>query len=297
MNLFLTLLLVFFLWAVFGSFGGVLLMRLANGVTRQAVRNILVWRSHSDIDGHVLKRYELLPIVSFLWQRGKCRTTWQSLDPLYVILEVGSWFVFLCSFLWYSDRTVLSLLSPAIIFWMLLHWLLFLLLIRDRKTYYLHVPVRVLTVWIASALVVVQSSLARYWHVGSAWWVVVFFVLLWRLWKRYVTHIKRQHVMIADEQVAEWFGQGDVYLSVIIGILLPLVMSVQGMMVSVLFVVSTFFVYMTMCGFVGLMLFGVHRLVSRNNPNWTTLPFIPAMVISFWILVVRWKEITIFVFW
>jgi leader peptidase (prepilin peptidase) / N-methyltransferase len=64
----LVALLVFvaFLGAAFGSFGGV--------VASRGLRNSLGGRSHCEGCGRTLGWYELVPLLSYVWLRGRCRS-------------------------------------------------------------------------------------------------------------------------------------------------------------------------------------------------------------------------------
>jgi leader peptidase (prepilin peptidase)/N-methyltransferase len=62
----LSFVLAAFFGAAVGSFAGVIASR--------GVRKSLVGRSHCDRCGRVLQPYELVPLLSFIVLRGRCRT-------------------------------------------------------------------------------------------------------------------------------------------------------------------------------------------------------------------------------
>ena len=64
-----------------GSFCNVLIYRLPKG------EDFVKTRSHCMACGHVLAWYELLPLLSFLLQGGKCRACGAKLSPQYPIVE------------------------------------------------------------------------------------------------------------------------------------------------------------------------------------------------------------------
>ena len=64
-----------------GSFCNVLIYRIPKG--EEFVRT----HSHCMTCGHVLAWYELIPLVSWLVQKGKCRSCGASLSPQYPIVE------------------------------------------------------------------------------------------------------------------------------------------------------------------------------------------------------------------
>ena len=64
-----------------GSFCNVLIYRLPKG------EDFVKTRSHCMACGHVLAWYELLPLLSFLLQGGKCRACGAKLSPQYPLVE------------------------------------------------------------------------------------------------------------------------------------------------------------------------------------------------------------------
>lgn len=69
------------LGACLGSFVNCLAWRQANG------ESVLAGRSHCTSCGHVLGALDLIPIVSWLALRGRCRHCGQRVSPRYVIVE------------------------------------------------------------------------------------------------------------------------------------------------------------------------------------------------------------------
>ena len=80
--------LIFILGLLFGSFYLVVGLRLPKG------EDALFSRSHCDNCQHILKWYNLIPIFSFLGQKGKC--------PLNIIVELATGFLFALGYLMYG---------------------------------------------------------------------------------------------------------------------------------------------------------------------------------------------------
>lgn len=97
----------FVLGACLGSFYNVLGLRVVNH------ESIIKPRSHCDKCGHVLKWYELIPIFSFLFLKGKCANCKTNLSWLYLFSEVFCGLLFAISF--YSYDFSYSLLIALII--------------------------------------------------------------------------------------------------------------------------------------------------------------------------------------
>ena len=61
------------LWLIFGSFGSVILSRRGDAATRKQASSILWGRSECPTCKHRLYPHDLIPLLSFLFQWGKCR--------------------------------------------------------------------------------------------------------------------------------------------------------------------------------------------------------------------------------
>lgn len=76
---------VFFIFGtVFGSFFNVVGIRLPKGNFLQEKR------SHCPHCDRTLRAYELIPVVSYLIQRGKCRGCKKKISPMYPLIEFGT---------------------------------------------------------------------------------------------------------------------------------------------------------------------------------------------------------------
>ena len=84
----LYLTLFFLLGSIMGSFYHVLATRLSKGLS------IITPASHCEKCNHKLKWYELIPIVSYIIQGGKCRECKEKLPLSYLLMEVCSGMLF-----------------------------------------------------------------------------------------------------------------------------------------------------------------------------------------------------------
>lgn len=89
-------LLLFVLGCVFGSFFLVIGTRLPRE------EDVLYSRSRCDNCGHELKIWDLIPIFSFLFLGGKCRYCKKKIDPLTIIVELSTGFLYMYAFLRYQ---------------------------------------------------------------------------------------------------------------------------------------------------------------------------------------------------
>lgn len=82
-------LIIFFIFgSVMGSFYHVIATRLSNG------KSIIKPASHCDKCKHILKWYELIPIVSYIIQLGRCRKCKTKLPISYFLMEICTGILF-----------------------------------------------------------------------------------------------------------------------------------------------------------------------------------------------------------
>ncbi|MDR2532535.1 MAG: prepilin peptidase [Oscillospiraceae bacterium] len=74
--------MIFMLGGCFGSFFNVVLYRLPKK------EEFIKTRSHCPECGHVLKWYELIPVFSYIIQRGRCRKCMTHIKAQYLIMEL-----------------------------------------------------------------------------------------------------------------------------------------------------------------------------------------------------------------
>lgn len=84
----LYLIIFFILGSIMGSFYHVLATRLSKGLS------IITPASHCEKCNHQLKWYELIPLVSYIIQGGKCRNCKTKLPMSYFLMEVCSGLLF-----------------------------------------------------------------------------------------------------------------------------------------------------------------------------------------------------------
>lgn len=102
---------VFFIFGIcLGSFYNVLGMRIPNN------ESIINPKSHCTKCGHVLKWYELIPLLSFIIQKGKCRSCKTKLSLFYPFIELATGILFLISYysFGFSLELVISLVLVSL---------------------------------------------------------------------------------------------------------------------------------------------------------------------------------------
>ena len=83
---------LFIVGIIFGSFYNVVADRLPNN------ESIIKPRSHCPNCNHVLKWYELIPLISFIIQRGKCRKCYYKMSIWYFLSELLTGLLFCLSY-------------------------------------------------------------------------------------------------------------------------------------------------------------------------------------------------------
>lgn len=102
---------LFILGIILGSFYNVVGTRLPKG------ESIIKPRSHCTNCNHVLKWYELIPLISFIIQKGKCRKCYKKLNIWYFLSELLTGIGFVLSFylFGYSLMTIKSLIIVSLV--------------------------------------------------------------------------------------------------------------------------------------------------------------------------------------
>lgn len=161
-------LLLFCYGLVFGSFSNVLIDRLESG------ESVLWGRSHCDHCKKTLRWYELIPVLSFLIQLGKCRRCHHPLSLQYPLIEL----VTAVGYVWLYATIPFGLayIAAAAIFSASI-----VILIADYK--YRIIPDEMVVIGsvaaVAYILITKQHSYDIVLHIASALGAMAFFYALW----------------------------------------------------------------------------------------------------------------------
>ena len=162
MGIYLILLYLFILGIVFGSFFNVVGLRVP------LKKSIVRPRSACPTCGHQLRAYELIPVISYLLQKGKCRGCQSRISPIYPTMELLTGILFVTAPLvvgWSGELVVaLSLISMFII-----------IIVSD--IHYMIIPDKIL-IWFAGIFLLERIiwPLAPWWD--SMFGAIVGFTLL-----------------------------------------------------------------------------------------------------------------------
>ena len=188
---------------VFGSFFMVIAMRVPLG------ESIITPRSYCHYCKYVLKPKELIPIISFCIQRGRCTNCKRKISTLYVVFELITGMIYLLTvYMIGVERELIIVLS-----------LFSLLLIISVTDYiYMLIPNRILA-WFACLLILECAFIPLVTWIDSIVGSCVIFILLYCMQKIY----------------PEGLGGGDIKLLSLLGFIVGL----KGIFI-VLFLASCF---------------------------------------------------------
>jgi len=201
--------IIFILGLVIGSFLNVVVFRSKN------IETIAKGRSHCPSCGKVLCWYELIPIVSFLLQLGKCSKCKNKISLQYPIVEFFTGVAFLLVWQFYLSEQIFQ---SSILFWcytmLVLFWIATLVAIFVYDWKYLEIPTSFLywgiifsviivilqdvDLLFASSSLTINSSVIISGIIGALIAGGFFFIL----------------VAVSHEK---WMGKGDIYIGAIIG--------------------------------------------------------------------------------
>ena len=238
---------ILFLWLIFGSLGSVVMTRFADGVTRTKLRGFFFGYSQCPQCKHRLHARNLVPVVSYLVQWGKCNYCWKKISRIYPVLEILCAWIFLLTYFLLKDFW-----TPILIFWLLTNRLLILLLVYDLQKYELHMIARIglIIVWFLANIFLPG------WNVWYAFLAALLFggvfTCIYFFGKRYAKTRFKQ---------SEWFGEGDVYLAVTIWILLPIVLSFHNLLFSFLTIVNVLILFILISSIIWLCRAGIQHLL------------------------------------
>ncbi len=197
----LLLILFFIVGTVFGSFCNVVGFRLAKK------ESIVKPRSHCPKCGHVLGFLELIPVVSYLFLRGKCKKCHEHISLFYPVVELFTGILFMISF--YSFGFSYDLLIALALS------LLFAIVVVTDLNYYI-IPDEVN---IFFAIVVIIINIFRF---GSDFWRYTLYGLAMFLFMYLLMLLG--NLIFKQESL----GGGDIKLLFVLGMVMPLIMSFFG---------------------------------------------------------------------
>lgn len=282
------LIILFFLGACFWSFGWVLLKRLHQSNSWDTWKSILRWRSFCFSSKKTLPWYDLIPIVSYLILWWKSRFTGERIPFFYFLIELFSGIVFMMTWWFIVTQLWLYLVDSVfvmhLIFWLLVNWLLLLLIIYDIDYLSLHIPIRIM-------LVVIVLIPQFFWLIGN--YQIAFYGSLIFWWLYTLIYFWAQRYVYWKYGVKqEWFWQWDVLLWAIIWALAPFHFIYTYSTFDFLVMLQIALSHILLSSLFALVFFAFQKIMQSinwiemyNHNLWAVVPFFPAMIIAYWILI------------
>lgn len=118
---------IFLIGAFIGSFLNVVIYRT------ESDESIIKGRSHCPYCGHVLRWYDLIPLLSFVFLKGKCRYCHHKISWQYPLVELLTGLIFLYVFLNFFAFNIKSIVSTVFLF--IISSFLIIISVSDIKYY------------------------------------------------------------------------------------------------------------------------------------------------------------------
>lgn len=269
--------IVIILWLIFWSFGSVIFFRLGDFPTRKTLKGFLIGRSKCSHCKHPLQTKDLIPLLSFSLQKGKCCYCHKKLSWRYPILEGATALIFLVSYL------VLGLSSPLLTIVVAIGaWLLLIIFLYDIQKYELHITATLLLL----ILSFLGQGLLGYDLWSSLKYGAVFFIIFLIIYGVAKCYASRKY-----KQNTEGFGFWDVILAGVLwtmmSVVMPSTLREQMNMICIYLVLSCllWIIYYAITFFIS-----TRKKTAELTENWwKIIPFLPAMIIAF-VIIMIWGD-------
>lgn len=215
------LILLFFIGAILGSFYHVVGYRMPIG------QSFIIDRSHCPSCSRQLKFYELIPIVSFILQNGKCRTCHTKIKLIYVLSEIFTGLLFIYPVWFYDVDGFRS--GEIFIAWTFLS---LLIIISVSDIYYQLILDKVL-LFFASLFLLLYISYPNYSLVSGLIGAGFVFIVL------YIIGLLGQFLF-----KKEALGGGDIKLYAVIGFVLGISNALLSLFIAALFALVFILLFM-----------------------------------------------------
>jgi prepilin signal peptidase PulO-like enzyme (type II secretory pathway) len=209
--LILTMIFVVAIGLVVGSFLNVVILRLHAG------RDFVKGRSACPGCGHELGTLELIPVVSWVGLRGRCKHCRKPISIQYPLVELLTAIVFALAYLHTSITSYGDL--AVFVLWLYILGSLIVLAVYDLKWYLLPDKVLLPLIVPATAIIIASSLQSRSLHVL---WGPLAAALLFG----------GAFYAVAALSRGKWMGGGDIKLAFVMGLLLGLQKTALAMMIA-----------------------------------------------------------------
>ena len=276
--------LIFIIWLIFWSFWSVLLTRISsNKFDKKEIKSVLIWFSNCPKCKKRLKAHNLIPLISYIIQNWKCDNCSQKISSFYFIIELLSWLVFLFTYLLFPHPNYFVLW-----FRLLTNRIFLLIMIYDFIKYELHIPILIIGLIIS----LLPQFLNLIWDYKIAfWWSIALFTTFLVIY-----YLSKLYVKYRYKKDFEWIWFGDVILSFLIWTLFPFIFQFSNLSFNFINLIEIILAFVLISSIIWIIIRAIKLLIkhssrgSKNiakylNISWQhIIPFLPAMIITYWIL-------------
>jgi len=194
---------LFIFWTLFGSFWSVLIYRFKSNEWW-----IMNWRSHCSKCNKILKTLDLIPIISWLINKARCRYCKEKISSIYPILEISTGLLFML--IWYFLIDINLILNfdlleiTKLFFWLIIWFITILYTFYDILFLEIHEWMLLSWVWIILLGLWSQTifngftliNILPSW-VENIWvWISAIVLTLISIWILYTIMLKELHEII-----------------------------------------------------------------------------------------------------
>lgn len=256
-------LIVGFGWACVGSFLFLLQQRFDRNNRFSTRAEVLWWRSYDEETKRILERYELIPIVSFLWQKGRSRHGKNELSYRYLIHEL------VCAGIAILGRGFLGWTKLAI--WAVITLcILYFLSVYDLRKHQLHTGLRQ-ALFLRSVVWIVLTQV---------WWTSLIFGAIFA-WTMFVLYWAASWYAKYRYKQEEWLGVWDICLAWVLGLMIPTLFILHNITRNSLDAINIVVLFFLGSGIWWL----AFALVEYGIRKQQHVAFIPGMAMSFVMLI------------
>lgn len=216
----------------------------------------------------------------------KCSHCSTKIPKFYPILELTCWLLFMFSFwftvnyLWYTDF-MLPEFWINFIFFIVINWILALIFFGDILFYELNIYLWVfLAVWI-----ILFQGFGLVWDFSLAFkgWIVLTIIFL------SIYYLSKYYVKLRFGEDWEGFWWWDVMVWYLIGMLMPIILTFNDLSFSREFY-PILILYILISSLLWIV-FAIINMLFNKWDHWQSIPFLPAMIVGYWIILVYWDKI------
>lgn len=267
---------LFILWMIFGSFGSVVLTRFSEEISWDTLKSFLFGKSKCPKCHNILGARNLIPIISYVWQKWKCQYCGKKISFVYPLLEILSGLVFVLTYLigsyWWN------LWNTEILFWMIINRWFLLLIFQDFLHYELH--------FFAWTIILAVSLFFQFfwlaWDYKWAFFGSVFFGVIYYL----IYFLSNKYAALRYDKPDWWFGIWDVYFAFFVWTLISFVFQYTSLTASFPNIFVFILLFVIVSSLVGLIYWLFAYVLKTDKWGFMKLriPFIPSMIFALWTL-------------